>query len=305
MKKVLIIGYGSIGRKHVKILSKIKKGLNFLILTNQKLRKYKTINKIEHSLEYNPDYIVISNFTSKHYLTIKKIEKLFKNKTILVEKPLFDKARSYKVKNNKYYIGYNLRLHPVIKKIKELIQGKVINYVEFNTDTFLPSWRKNLPYHISSSASKKKGGGVILDLSHELDILLFLFQKVNVLASINKKVSNLNINTDDLLLVFGKILSNKPFGIYHIKQNYFASIPKREILIIGDNFKIYSNLLDDCIEYTMNNKIQNFRFNKNSLENTYYEQHRALIKNNFSNLCTYNEGMNVMKLIKNIKDMNI
>ena len=163
----------------------------------------------------------------------------------------------------------------------------------------------NLPYHISSSASKKKGGGVILDLSHELDILLFLFQKVNVLASINKKVSNLNINTDDLLLVFGKILSSKPFGIYHIKQNYFASIPKREILIIGDNFKIYSNLLDDCIEYTMNNKIQNFRFNKNSLENTYYEQHRALIKNNFSNLCTYNEGMNVMKLIKNIKDMNI
>ena len=45
------------------------------------------------------------------------------------------------------------------------------------------------------------GGGVALELSHEIDLANYLFQIKNIISSYNKKISNLEIDTDDILCV--------------------------------------------------------------------------------------------------------
>ena len=75
IKSVLVSGYGSIGRRHVNILSKLVKKKNITILTNQKLSNFRTIKTIKALNEVNPDYIVISNPTSDHINKISFIEK--------------------------------------------------------------------------------------------------------------------------------------------------------------------------------------------------------------------------------------
>jgi CMP-N,N'-diacetyllegionaminic acid synthase len=62
----------------------------------------------------------------------------------------------------------------------------------------LPDWKKT-DYSKSYSASKKLGGGVLLDLSHEIDYLHWIFGDLNILYSYNKKISNLDIDCDDFL----------------------------------------------------------------------------------------------------------
>ena len=119
IKSVLVSGYGSIGRRHVNILSKLVKKKNITILTNQKLSNFRTIKTIKALNEVNPDYIVISNPTSDHINKISFIEKNCKNKFVLVEKPLFSKPDKINIKNNKYYIGYNLRFNPIINFLKK------------------------------------------------------------------------------------------------------------------------------------------------------------------------------------------
>ena len=114
-KKVLIFGFGSIGIKHANLLQKLKKVSNVLIFSNRRSNKFKLTNCIKEILQYNPDYILVCSETYLHHRSIKLIEKNFKNKIVLVEKPLFHKPIKLSFKNNKYYVGYNLRFHPVVK----------------------------------------------------------------------------------------------------------------------------------------------------------------------------------------------
>ena len=97
-KKILISGYGSIGRRHANILSKIVKKKNITILTNQNLSNFRTIKTLQSLNKIDPYYIVICNPTSDHINKIKFIEENCKNKLVLVEKPLFSKLNKITVK---------------------------------------------------------------------------------------------------------------------------------------------------------------------------------------------------------------
>ena len=103
-QRVLISGYGSIGRKHASILSRLVKKKNITILTNQKLSNFRTIKNLQSLNKINPYYIVICNPTSRHINKIKYIEKNCNNKLVLVEKPLFSKPDRINVKKNKYFV---------------------------------------------------------------------------------------------------------------------------------------------------------------------------------------------------------
>jgi hypothetical protein len=87
----LIIGYGSAGKRHAKILSLSKKIKNIYIKTNQKIESNNQFNFIKKIDNLNPDLIVVANETFKHYAECKFLEKKFNNKIIICEKPLFDK----------------------------------------------------------------------------------------------------------------------------------------------------------------------------------------------------------------------
>ena len=61
--KVTIIGLGSIGYLHYKILSQFKKVKKIQVYSNRKVRLCKKsflVNKKRDIIEFNPDYIVIS-----------------------------------------------------------------------------------------------------------------------------------------------------------------------------------------------------------------------------------------------------
>ena len=97
LKKVLIIGFGSIGRRHAKILKKNPNIKKIFVLTNQNCTSYVKIKSLREINKINPDYIIISSETSKHFKQLSYLEKNFKNKIILVEKPLFEKNPDHKI----------------------------------------------------------------------------------------------------------------------------------------------------------------------------------------------------------------
>ena len=184
----LIIGYGSIGAKHGQILRKIKKIKSIFILTNQKIpREFKKCNSLKEIKKINPDYIILSSETKKHYKQLKFINKNLKDKIILVEKPIFEKHYKFHKPRNKIFVGYNLRFHPIIQKIKKIVNKKKIYSINSYCVSNLINWRKNKQYFNSSSAKKKDGGGVTLDLSHEFDFITWIFGKMKLIGYNKKK----------------------------------------------------------------------------------------------------------------------
>ena len=87
---------------------------------------------------------------------------------------------------------------------------------------------KNIDYFNSYSSSKKRGGGVLLDLSHEIDYLQWLFGKVNKIEYKKiKKISNLKIKSEDVAQVIIKIENIN----FYLNLTYFSRFEERRIII--------------------------------------------------------------------------
>lgn len=296
--KVVIIGYGSIGALHLNILIKIKKIEKILVITNQNLKKTNKVKfskNIKSITNFDPDYIIVSSPTSKHYKDFCYLEKNLKNKIVLVEKPLFQKYVFLKQKlSNTYFVNYNLRELNLIKYLKKFINNKSIFNVEINCSSYLPWWRENIPYQKSSSGKKELGGGVLNDLSHEIDYALLLFGNFKVRYFCSNKISNLSINTNDIF--FALLFAKKK--LIKISLNYFSKIPKREIIINTKNYQLNANLIENFIRIKYdkkNDKLINFN---DSIKDTYKGVHDKILNNDFKNLCSLKEGVKVVRYLE-------
>ena len=296
-KKALIIGFGSIGQKHAKILQASKKISDVYILTKQKCKKFKKIKNISEIKNINPDYIVIASKTSEHFKHLSYLEKNFKKKLILIEKPLFNKSIKIKNINNKIFVGYNLRFHPVIQFIKEYLANKKPFLANASCTSYLPNWRKNINYENSNSAKKSSGGGALLELSHELDYLNWFFKITKLKYAYLKKISNLKINTEDFVTILGESKEIKLI----INLNYLSLNLERTIVIDGNGFSLKGDLINYSIKILEKNKKRVINFQKIK-DLTYKKQHDFILNKKHKNLCSYLEGIKLMKIIENIKN---
>ena len=117
----LIIGFGSSGKRYAKILKKFKLKKKIFVFSKIK-HSFNQIKNLDEIKKIKFDMIFICNETFKHFETLKIIDKYQKNIKILIEKPLFSKVENYNSKNNKIYVGYNLRFDPIIEYLKNKIK---------------------------------------------------------------------------------------------------------------------------------------------------------------------------------------
>lgn len=300
--KILIIGYGSIGKRHSKILSNIKKIDKIDIVTGQNLKEYNygncfdSLYNITNIEEY--DYFIIANETYKHFDTLKYITEYVNDKKILVEKPLFCRIKKLNIFNNSIYVAYNLRFHPIIEKIKNILENEKVLFANLIAGQYLPNWRPNTDYRKSYSASSKKGGGVLRDLSHELDLINFLFSQIESIFTINKKISDLEIFSDDIFTGIGK---TKNGVIVNITLDYISKIALRKIIIHTLNKTIKADIIKNKIEIC--DKYGNHQILKKEVErnDSYLKMHLAVINDEVESLCSFKDGLKVMQLIDKVK----
>ena len=247
--KILICGLGSIGKRHASNLLYLKKeNLIFfrernLDLNDNNLTKKKSFISLAKALNQNPDVAFICNTTSKHIDTA--IECAKKGCHLFIEKPLSNNLKKLKilesiVKKNKIkvMIGYNMRFHPLMIKIKKLLKNKKLGSV-YNVQSewseYLPDWHPWENYKYTYPAQKKMGGGCSLTLSHELDSMYWLFGTI-------KKVKNFKIfkylggNVDtssDFLIEF----NNNIIGYSHI--DFLGKPHIRKLYISGTKKKVF------------------------------------------------------------------
>ena len=129
------------------------------------------------------------------------------NSHLFIEKPLGRSQRLekklFKIINKKKLItmvGYQSRYHPLVIKLKKIIDqkryGKII-YGNFNFLTYLPNFHKYEDYKLSYAAQKKLGGGVIDGLIHEIDLISYFFGLPIKYNSFKNNSKIIGINADE------------------------------------------------------------------------------------------------------------
>jgi predicted dehydrogenase len=304
--KLLIIGLGSIAQKHIDAIIKINQFATIYALrSNTNAKPFTNIIDL-YKLSDVPndiDFILISNPTSLHSKTILNVINF--NKPLFIEKPVFDSVinndeivRLIKEKNIKTYVACNLRFHPALIFLRDYLNSNnsKVNEVNVYCGSYLPNWRPPQDYTKSYSANQKLGGGVHLDLIHELDYTIWIFGKPVNYKSIKRKVSNLLIDTFDYT---NYNLSYPDFNV-SITLNYYRFTPKRQIEIVLENEILICDLLTSTILNNENKII--FIDNEFDFSKTYLNQMNYFI-NNLKNENMYmndiNESFEILKIALN------
>ena len=301
--KTLIIGFGSIGKKHFLALKAQNLAVDIVSKSTTKTSYENFDFTLFKSLKEAPlnDYelFIIANITTAHFDTLKSLDKAVKDKIILVEKPLFERYKAYESGRNSVFIAYLLRFHPGIMALKEFLsKDKKPYFASLECDSYLPKWRSG-DYSKQYSARKELGGGVSLDLSHEIDLALWFFKKAKLKFSQIAKLSKLDINSDDL--AFFALKSKKT--CVHIRLNYFSKFERRIFTLHTENKSYKADLVRNKISiYEKDGTFEEYQYEANTI-NTLKNLHKV-IKRKDKNLCTLKEGQRVMKLITKAKNEN-
>ncbi len=313
-KKILIIGFGDIARRHyqnLKILLPKSKIVFFIRNKEYKNKRIDFFKDLNTAKKFKPNITLICSPANTHIKYAKIFSKI--NSNIFFEKPVttnliqLEKFLSYvKKKNITIFTGYNLRFDNsfiFFKKMLELKKiGKILS-VRSEVGQYLPSWRKK-KYQKTVSAHKNLGGGAINELSHDVDLLLVLFNKVKLLYSFNLKVSDLKINTEDSAhAIFKSKLDGKYFYIF-LNIDFYRHDYTRSCTVIGSKATIKWNGMSNKVEiFSKNsNKPKVFQLDKNK-NNSYFNEMKYFLRNIKNKNTLFNEFKKNVELIKILKSM--
>lgn len=300
MSKALLIGYGSIGRRHCAILTE---NFNFTvdIVTKQKIERHRCFQYLfDVDILDQYDYYLITSPTQLHYEQLEYLNTMLDNKKIFVEKPVYSIPHFLKIKNL-VYIGYNLRYTSVMGELKRLIAKEHILFIQSYVGQYLPTWRKNIDYRNSYSALKKQGGGVLLDLSHELDYIQYLCGTISDINCYNEKVSDLEIDSDDIFTAIAKTVNGT---IVNVTMDYISKHAMRYCIVHLYHKTIYADFMTGAI--TISDKAGNkYTIHiESEIENySYRYMHEDILDDSRlqKKVCTYREAMAVVELIAKIQ----
>ena len=224
----LVIGYGSIGMRHAEILKSL--GCRVSILSKRKLSVERCFSNISDAVnKEKPEYIVIANKTNDHINTLNELIKIGFKGNILIEKPLSHNLLEIPNKDLKnVFVAYNMRFNPLLQRLIHELEGESIISSQAYVGQYLPDWQPKRDYRKSYRAKKMEGGGVLRDLSHELDFVCWLFGGWKRVIALGGHYSKLEIDSDD---VFGLMFETVNCPISLVQLNYLDRKSRRDIIV--------------------------------------------------------------------------
>jgi predicted dehydrogenase len=289
---VAVVGAGSIGSRHQRILKQLGHQVS-VVSANSPDADFRSMSDALERESF--DYVVIASQTSQHVTDLSALINNRFSGRVLIEKPLFEKLHTLEDNNFSFAaVGYNLRFHPAIVWLKDTLPklGR-LSSANFYVGQYLPTWRPDSDYRKSSSARDISGGGVLRDLSHELDLVQYLFGDWQQLTAVGGKFSDLEIATDD---TFSILMTSTNCNAISVQLNYIDRIKQRYIRINGNSGTVSIDLISNTAKF---NDLD-VKFSVNA-DDSYVAQHLAVISNDSQNTCSLSEALKVVETIQAIE----
>jgi predicted dehydrogenase len=323
--RILIVGYGSIGSRHLQLFR--KKLPNAII----KILRHKYCDGLpigadgiffttEDALNFSPNLVVITNPSSHHINIAIPFARIGSH--LFIEKPISnclenvsDLINICEDRKILLAVGYNLRflqsLNFFRNKINQDLIGRVL-CLESRAGQYLPDWRPNKDYRETVSGNKSLGGGVLLELSHEIDYLRWIFGNMKWVNANLVTQSTLDIDVEDcanILMAFQSRDASKDI-VASLTLDFVRHDKVRSCLAIGENGTLEWNGLSGEVNlYCASEKKWKQLFKKeNDINCSYESQCNELlncIKNSGKNYpVNGKDGLETLKIISAIRDSN-
>ncbi|HVM71731.1 MAG TPA: Gfo/Idh/MocA family oxidoreductase [Anaerolineales bacterium] len=270
--KILIMGLGGIGQRHLRNLRKLHgKELEILaydprpnppVLTDQLKveegasleEKYdlRVFSDVEQALAQKPQAAFICNPTSLHVPSA--IRAAREGCALFIEKPLShsldqveDLINLVEGRGLVAMVGYQMRFHPCLKRLSELVAekrvGRILS-VRSEIGEYLPGWHTYEDYRQGYAARRDLGGGVILSQIHEFDYLYWMFGLPRRVYTLGGHLSKLEVDVEDTAEILMEFKMDGHVLPVSLHQDYIQNPSRRFCEVLGDAGKILVNIRD-------------------------------------------------------------
>ncbi len=245
------------------------------------------------------DVVFVTNPTSMHYETLKKFKA--HTKAFFIEKPVFDRTEVdesifKELKGIDCYVACPLRYNPILQYVKDQINLKEVYAARAISSSYLPEWRPGQDYRQCYSAHRDMGGGVGIDLIHEWDYLTNFFGMPDKCYSIQDKISNLEIDSDDIAIYIAKV-GNKTIELH---LDYFGRKATRILELYTADDTIKCDILSGFVTYQKKGECIIMDAERNAFQMLEIEHFFDIIDHKIPNDSTAEHAYAVLKLAKGL-----
>lgn len=263
-ERILIVGHGSIGQRHLRIVRESLPHANLAVLLRSGAKEVEGVTcftSMDQALAFKPLAAIIANPAPFH---IDSALALARNGChLLVEKPISTATEQVhsllqvvREQGIVLQVGYNLRFLPSLRDFRRQVQsgrvGRILS-VRCEVGQHLETWRPGNDYRIGVSARRELGGGVLLELSHELDYLRWIFGEAEWVSAWIGQQGALDIDVEDtahLLLGMAESTGGDvvPVGpVVSLALDFLRRDMTRRCIAIGE----YGSLIWDALTGTV------------------------------------------------------
>ncbi len=190
--KILIVGLGSVGRRHLRNL--VALGQTDLVLLRsgkstlpeEELEGFQVVTDLEAALRHRPEAAVIATPTALHLEAAIPLARAGCH--LLLEKPVShtmegvaELQEAVARGGGHVMVAFQYRHHPGLRTVQRWLKDGAIGRpltASAHYGDYLPGWHPWEDYRQAYSARSDLGGGVVLTLCHPLDYLLWLLGDV-------------------------------------------------------------------------------------------------------------------------------
>jgi len=206
-----LVGFGSAGARALEVLRELRADAEFLVVSRSGAagEGFRSTRSLDDVVAFEPDAVVLAGPATTRADVLRQIGAL--TVPVFIEKPLAHTLGDAVVvvellgpALERSQLGYNLRFSESLVAFRDLVRGGQFGRVErFSAEAaqYLPDWRTGKDYRETVSARAELGGGALLELSHELDYLRWIFGEWNWVSAWTGRTSCLEIDVEDTALV--------------------------------------------------------------------------------------------------------
>lgn len=288
-RRALIIGYGSIGIRHARVLEAM--GFAVAIVSRRGSADGRpAFATMALALEKGPfDHIVVADETSRHVESLAQVARSGHSGSVLVEKPLFAAPTLIPMHSFRCSgVGYNLRFHPAVRALRVALAGRRVQMADLHVGQWLGDWRPGRAVAATYSATRAAGGGALRDLSHELDLATWLFGPWQMVAAIGGRLGSVTVDADDGWEI---LLACERSPVVRLHLDTLDRAGRRTITVHVDGDTLRADLMQGTLRVGQKEMV--FATERDS---AFLAMHEALLGGSHE-VCSLDEGLSVVRLI--------
>lgn len=321
ISRILIVGLGSIGQRHLRLVRELLPNADIRVLRHQECDTVPEhangcFSCIEEAIAFAPEIAVIASPATFHLSAAQPLA--LRGVHLLVEKPLSATLdgvslllETCREQGTVLLTGYNLRFLPSLQRFRDLVSEKVVGKVlsvRCEIGQYLPSWRPEADYRQGVSARQELGGGALLELSHELDYLRWIFGEVDWVQATLSRQSSLVIDVEDSVhLILGFVPTEEDGQLVGTASlDFIRHDTTRRCTAIGENGSLRWNGLTGVVElFEVGGKDWQELFRNQHQRNDSYlaewQHFLACVNGKKSPLISGEDGLKVLQIIEAVR----